>query len=228
MNGYVKKFVGRFRCDSSVLIVADPHYLGKPDCSTRLATAKPGMWNATITCGCFPYGGERVAKLTITHESLADPRGGWCDCGAGIGVDTGRVAICDSGCEADFDRAVPSAIATDHGALSSSGFGDGVYPCFVQEYGGEIVGVEIRFIDEDVAAGEDADRCELIGGPFDGYPVPEDEQANLFLYVKFDGRRVAVYEDDGRGRLWFTKIRPMGEGVMPNIWPVCESEGGER
>ena len=141
--------VGRFRCDSGGLAVGDPCYLSDPRLSLRLKDAKAGSWIVTVCGRRFEDAGERVVSLTVTHESATGVASPWRDSGAAIGVDTGHVAVCDARSLIGPDHApVRSAVVLDRGVLSAAGFGDWIYPCFIQESGGEIVGVEIRFIDE--------------------------------------------------------------------------------
>ena len=141
--------VGRFRCDGGGLAVGDPCYLSDPRLSLRLKDAKAGFWIVTACHRRFDDDGERVVSVTVSHESATGVPGPWRDSGAAIGVDTGHVAVCDARSLIGPDHApVRSAVVLDRGVLSAAGFGDWIYPCFIQESGGEIVGVEIRFIDE--------------------------------------------------------------------------------
>lgn len=141
--------VGRFRCDGGGLAVGDPCYLPDPRLSLRLQNAKAGSWVVTVCHRRFEDAGERVGKLTVTHESTTGAVGPWRDSEGVVGVDTGHAAVCDARSLIGPDHApVRSAVVLDRGVLCSTGFGDGVYPCFVRECDGEIVGVEIRFIDE--------------------------------------------------------------------------------
>lgn len=142
--------VGRFQC-GGVIVVCDPCYRSSENLIARFANAKSGPWQASIRVVDFgPVVGQRVERLLVSHVAHRATVGPWLDADRAVAVDTGRVAACDGRDDLSKADEIPTmAVAWSRGVLVKSGFGDGVYPCRFREIAGEVVAIEVRFIDGD-------------------------------------------------------------------------------
>ena len=129
--------------------------------------------------------GERVASLLVFHAGAADVPfsfASWKEAPFEVGVDSGQAGVFDLAyyrndavvkendygsypwdCDGPFYSACGSHTLSEkqagclsHGAVSSSGYGDGGYRAYYAEEGGEVVAVRIVFIDEDEGEKESA------------------------------------------------------------------------
>jgi hypothetical protein len=157
--------VGSFEMKSGKLCALDPAYCrASPHVSVLDLPAKKGRWIAEIDqreedekAG----GGLRVDQLVAYHEDHRDDwfMGEFEEVDGKVGVDGGVAGLFD--CEAvpeEWDEAWPeriyeargrrqNAAAVDGGAISSSGFGDGLYSLKVTKEGGKVIGAVIDFTD---------------------------------------------------------------------------------
>lgn len=152
--------VGRFQCDSGVIVVCDPCYRSAENLVVRFDNAKIGPWQASIKVGDFgPVLGKRVESLIVMHMAHRAADDPWLDAGRAVAVDTGRMAVCDGRDDLDGADVVPTmALAWARGVMVATGFGDDVYPCRFREAGGEVVVIEVLFIDledQEIANGGD-------------------------------------------------------------------------
>lgn len=178
--------VGQFKVAGGKLIVTDPCYKADTWCNGIIKNVKNGVWNGYINVQDFGAGGLGGRRVTAL----------WAECeGAGmggpftlqdidVGVDSGQAGIFsmksyppnggshDGGDEEFYDKCCnltlsPSAAGViDFGVVSSSGFGDGGYACYVSKgvagaYKGKVVAVKIVFIDEE------NETCSECGEPRD-------------------------------------------------------------
>jgi len=150
-----QKFVGSFICGTTMMI-SDPCY----NSAEGDLIVKPGTYNAYITLSDEGDWGERVAALSVLHVSLNQTVfRNWVASDEGTGVDSGQAGffseeiyprlsedLYDEVCNLTLG-ASQSGIIQDQGAVSSSGFGDGGYPCYVYRKKKEIVAATLEYID---------------------------------------------------------------------------------
>ena len=146
--------VGQFQCDSGVLVACDPCYRSAENLMARFDNAKVGPWQASIKVVDFGPGlGKRVESLIVAHVAHGAADGPWLDSARAVAVDTGRMAVCDGRCDLDGDSSLPRmAVVWARGVMVAPGFGDDIYPCRFREADGEVVVIEVLFIDLDVLA----------------------------------------------------------------------------
>ena len=135
-----------------------------------------GTWHASAVELYTGSWGRRIARLIAVHENYADEKMSKGQCmGFDVGVDSGQAGLFDASHYRD-DTVIPnhenlkdkepselwydhccnitlsplSAGVLPYGVVSSSGYGDGGYDCFIcrNEYG-QIIRAEIEFIPED-------------------------------------------------------------------------------
>lgn len=168
--------VGTFIVESGKLVVTDPCYQvnEEEELQITLSNVKSGDWTAYIS-----YTHEEVVKSLIVFYGEKKPSGKWHDCDKLIGVDSAQAGIFDLKVfgrddaiqyelknihDIDMDEvglkyyiACSDMVAADAqggvvpgGAVSMSGYGDGIYRVKVKyNVSKEIVGVMIDFNDEE-------------------------------------------------------------------------------
>ena len=177
-HGDVKRTLelGEFVVASGKLIVSDPCYDTDVWCRGELENVLNGTWHASTVELYTGSWGRRIARLIAVHEDFVNEKMSKGQCmGFDVGVDSGQAGLFDASHYRD-DTVIPnhdnlkdkrpSEIWYDHccnitlsplsagvrpyGVVSSSGYGDGSYDCFVcrNEYG-QIIRAEIEFILED-------------------------------------------------------------------------------
>ena len=159
-------------------MVSDPCYGLNTWCQGVLENVLPGIYDCEVEYSDEGDWGIRVASIEVTHE----------DCGVHsfemadfqVGVDSGQAGIFDYEYYAQYhtdwstrphvddewyDRVCDITLTResagtidDRGLVSSSGFGDGGYACWIaRERNGYIVAIRIEYITED---DEDEDEWE--------------------------------------------------------------------
>ena len=170
--------LGSFEVVSGKLAVSDPCYDIDVWCRGELENCKRGTWMASVVEKRMGSWGHRICKLIAVHEDFIHaPFSQREVAGFEVGVDSGQAGIFDAshyrdgsivpndghkhlfeGEEADpwYDYCCDitlsdqSAGVLPYGCVSSSGFGDGGYDCFIwRNSEGQIVRVEIEYIAED-------------------------------------------------------------------------------
>lgn len=168
--------LGEFEVVSGKLAISDPCYTTDVWCRGELVNVLNGTWQASAIEVYKGQWGHRIAQLIAVHESCSGEKMSKGQCvGFEVGVDSGQAGIFDASHYRD-DSVIPNSESTTaaepgemwyqrccdltrlplsagvlpYGVVSSSGFGDGSYDCFIcrNEYG-QIVRVEIEFISED-------------------------------------------------------------------------------
>ena len=151
--------IGTFMIKSDLMVVSDPCYARGTWCAGEIK-AKSGLWHAKVFKGVMDDWGNRVLKLKAVHGSVPMDTQPTEQCDFEVGVDSGQAGLFDpahynSESEAWYDNishltlhTEVSAGTTDYGCVSSSGFGDGGYRCYVltDPETGEATCVEIEFI----------------------------------------------------------------------------------
>lgn len=173
-----EKRVGSFVVKSGKLLAIDPCYSDITDGIT-LNKVRNGVWNATVSFINKNDGwGTRVMTLRVQHESYYDIKyisELWRD--GVIGVDSGqagffdlnsyptedneeREEFYDINCTATLSRDFAGTV-NNMGAVSSSGYGDGVYSLYCEaDSNGETVAAEIIFVDPDEEEEEEDNSYE--------------------------------------------------------------------
>lgn len=147
--------LGTFMVESGKLIVTDPYYKVDEEAELQivLLNVKNGNWTASIS-----YTPDEVVKNLFVFYGEKKPSGKWHVCDKQIGVDSAQAGIFDFKTfgrnEAiQFDEVVASdaqgGVVSD-GAVSMSGYGDGMYEVKVKySISKKVVGVMIDFVDEE-------------------------------------------------------------------------------
>lgn len=175
VNTNKPKTVGTFTVESGNLIITDPCYqVDEEDLQIILSNVKNGKWTASIT-----YTDEEVVESLLVFYGEKKPSGKWHDCDKPIGVDSAQAGIFDLAVfgrdeaiqyevknvhDIEIDEvglkyyvACCDIVASDAqggmvpgGAVSMSGYGDGMYEVKVKyNISKEVVGVMIDFGDEE-------------------------------------------------------------------------------
>lgn len=161
------KHVGTFEVKDGTFVISDPCYSLGTWCAGDIENVKKGTWNAYVFHGQTDWG-VRCWELVALHseypESLAANLKE--DANIDVGVDSGQAGIYDMsafhggednyGDEGWYDLCCRTTLDTEFsagvipgGCVSSSGFGDGGYACFVARDGtAEVIGTKIVFIVE--------------------------------------------------------------------------------
>jgi hypothetical protein len=147
--------LGTFMVESGKLIVTDPYYKvvdEEAELQIILLNVKNGNWTASIS-----YTPDEVVKNLFVFHGEKKPSGKWHMCEKLIGVDSAQAGIFDvkslGKVEAfQLDDVVASDVqggVVSGGAVSMSGYGDGMYEVKVKyNILKEVVGVMISFEDE--------------------------------------------------------------------------------
>lgn len=160
--------LGTFEVTSGKLVVSDPCYSRGTWCMGILEGVRKGTWTARIFISDEKEWGKRVAELEVLHSGVKDPPalGLWENTGIDVGVDSGQAGFWDDSKfgngegahddpESFYGKACNKTLhggqagVMDGGVVSSSGYGDGGYDCYVLKDGDDIVGAKIIFITED-------------------------------------------------------------------------------
>jgi hypothetical protein len=174
----MKQTLGTFKVKSNSVIVSDPCYESPSLGNVRLNDVATGQWVANIKQGKYKEWGNRVFVLEAHLENIIE-KVKYHRLSVGIAVDSGQVCIADTkyfkakkldrGYKyktevtkwEDFKRefyTMCSDITLDRdagvfssGVVSSSGIGDGSYPCYVATATkngkfGTIVGIKVVFL----------------------------------------------------------------------------------
>lgn len=156
--------IGSFQIKSGKVRISDPCY-DDTVCAGTLKNVKNGTWNAYIHVFDEGKWGKRVGFLEAFRAHFNETDGDWNTEKIDVGVDSGQAGIFDeqyfkddeivkdckryvpnnSICEDEpwysicCDRTLRKEMAgvIPFGAVSSSGYGDGVYVCRTMKYDGE-------------------------------------------------------------------------------------------
>lgn len=150
--------IGSFQVCSK-LVVSDPGYQLGTWCAGEISMPRHGKWNAYVLRKKLRNWGERIAKLLIIHEDEGGPdkKRKWVWEAIDVGVDSGQAGFFDLLWYRKNKKIVPEDLGEhegvckeepfyhacgthtlskkqagclSHGALSSSGIGDGSYNCY--------------------------------------------------------------------------------------------------
>jgi len=185
--------IGSFVQESDEMMISDPCYERDTWCQGIIPNVKSGKWNAHIAKHAFKSWGERVVEIVAIHSDYDEATYqelSWNESNIEVGVDSGQAGIFDNKfydppgpghspiknpdsfyakcCEKTGSK--QQAGVLPHGAVSSSGFGDGGYKAYEMTEYGKVYAVKIEFIccdemDEEDGEdeGEDDEDEEIVG-----------------------------------------------------------------
>jgi len=147
--------LGRFMLEGNELIVTDPYYglEEETDLQLILSNVKSGSWNATII-----YTEDEWVKQLLVFEGDKKRSGKWHRQDQPISTDSALAGIFDRTAyrqnqAMEFETVVSAddqAGIVSFGAVSTSGFGDGLYDVDIQyDVSRQIVGVRIDFAEDE-------------------------------------------------------------------------------
>lgn len=174
-----------FTITSGKVRVTDPCYDMDTWCAGDIENVRNGKWLAFIHNSDEKSWGIRVADLQVVEENFYNKgiQPNWVKINIHVGVDSGQAGVFDYGlfsnmegechkddtergkfydnvCELTGGRRQFGVI--DFGAVSSTGFGDGGYDCYIAKDGDEVVAIKIIYIgDEEDEYNEDEDECDI-------------------------------------------------------------------
>jgi len=158
-----KIFLGTFEVKDTELLISDPCYQRGIWCSGKVENVLPGTWNAFVVSGETNGWGKRVWELIALKSDNFIPTFKE-NSGIHVGVDSSMAGIySDSfffGGDQDTEqgktwyeqcykalRNPSNGGVIPGGCVSSTGFGDGGYECFIDRNGDKkVVGIKIVFI----------------------------------------------------------------------------------
>jgi len=175
MKPQTKIILGDFQIESGRVIVSDPCYEVDYEINKTIENVKNGTWIAEIETQ--RAWGERVSKLICYHELVRTPYKLLFEVVSNdIGVDSGQAGIFDLDhfkrdsdavglvreskdiiCENEpwysmcCDKTLGKNMAgtIPFGVVSSSGLGDGSYVCEVSKRDGEVVAIQVTFLEDE-------------------------------------------------------------------------------
>jgi hypothetical protein len=167
-----------FEITSGKILVSDPCYDKPTWCTATLDNVRNGTWEYSVE----EIDEGRIASLEANYVSAGVILSDWEKIDQTIGVDSGQAGIFDYAQDPEqpgeyeepgFYRDCCSATLGDEGygtvkfgCVSSSGYGDGGYDCFVKRSDkGEILAVRLEFIteyEEDDVDCDDSDDGEAL------------------------------------------------------------------
>lgn len=154
------EYVGTFEIETGNVIVSDPCY-DLETSTSKIKHVKTGTWNAIVE-RCDNE--ARVGKLMAIHKNFNSADLFWTLLEYDIGVDSGQAGIFDvkefkgiDGAAEDWYGKCCDLTLSDAsvgllpmGVVSSSGYGDGCYECWLaKDRDNEIVGIKVIFAEED-------------------------------------------------------------------------------
>jgi hypothetical protein len=159
----IKSFLGTFKVDAGKLFISDPCYSKDVWCVGNIEDVVNGTWNAFAMIGETSHGwGKRVWELIALKDGNFVPQFKELT-EIHVGVDAGMAGIYNEtsfkgGNSDDAESVVwydeclqicldQQAGIIEGGCIASSGFGDGLYNCFIdRDEKKQVVGVKIVFI----------------------------------------------------------------------------------
>ena len=167
------KGIGSFEIKSGNVMISDPCYKLGTWCQGKIKNVKKGLWQAEVKQSDEGDFGNRIAELIASHSNTGATTE-WKKTRLEVGVDSGQAGIFDlkeyHGGEDEYGEGgwydkcchetlkkenghqISSAGVIKGGVVSSSGFGDGGYDCFIKRRrdsrnrAGKIVAIKIVFI----------------------------------------------------------------------------------
>lgn len=164
------RILGLFEVKSEKLTISDPCYERGTWCQGELENVQNGKWAGLALYGKTDWG-SRVWELRAVHADYPIDSKISEKTEIHVGVDSGQAGIFDSmnfrggedayGDAGWYDECCNATNGAnqggiiDGGVVTSSGFGDGGYDCYVARDNGKIVAVKVIFIaDEELEVNE--------------------------------------------------------------------------
>ncbi|GKU85309.1 MULTISPECIES: SMI1/KNR4 family protein [Niallia] len=147
--------LGSFMVESEKLIVTDPYYKVDEDAELQiiLSNVKNGSWTASVS-----YTPDEVVKNLFVYYGEKKPSGKWHICDK-VGVDSSQAGVFDIEKFGIYEsiQFEDGGVAPElqgrvvlGGAISMSGYGDGVYEVKVKyNISKKVVGVMVNFVNEE-------------------------------------------------------------------------------
>lgn len=206
--------LGEISLNGSIAIT-DPCYEPGTWCSGELQML-PGTYKCKAIekmCGLW---GKRICELTIQHIDYLKVKPTE-ECAFEVGVDSGQAGFFDTlyyqahfSSDEWYKRVCNITLNGDEcgtidgvGVVSSSGYGDGGYSCFVAENeSGYIVAARIEFIPTE-ATFQVGDKVKWYDPGINDYPIEEREAilSRVFTIVRCNGEIAYISELDASGNL---------------------------
>ena len=166
MNTITEEKLGDMAISSGVVRISDPCYDKDVHCTGVIKNVKTGVWKPYVVLSDEGSWGIRNAVLVAHHSDhpIVESSLAWKKKRIDVGVDSGSAGIYDEayfkGGEDDYgddgwyDDNCNIVLKSQHsagvlpdnmGVVSSSGFGDGGYNCYVATSGKKVVAIKIDF-----------------------------------------------------------------------------------
>lgn len=148
----VARKLKHFKISCGRIGIGDPCY-GSASVESE---AKNGKWVAHVEMSDEGSWGNRIARITVHHEDF-DPAAKLSVKQDGFFVDSGQAGVFDGDYEyeSEYANACEKTLGKEgfgfmnNGFVSSSGYGDGSYPCLIYKEKDKAVCVEITFIEKE-------------------------------------------------------------------------------
>ncbi|WP_163992373.1 hypothetical protein [Pyxidicoccus caerfyrddinensis] len=140
------EYLGTFAA-SGELTISDPCYVGRKESSRFPMSLKvvghEGIWHVFIRSE-----GDRTAELVTIHDDGFDT---FATEPAGVfSVDSGTAGVFDKKCpKRDSDAPLEEGTFAALGAISSTGWGDGMYPAYVGSLEGRVAKIRLYFVGDE-------------------------------------------------------------------------------
>lgn len=155
------RVLGTFEVKSGKLIVSDPCYSRGTWCQGDLENVRTGKWTGLSVYGKTDWG-NRVWEVRAVHADYPIDLAISEKTDLHVGVDSGQAGIFDAekfaggedsyGDGGWYDECCNLTNSASQGGIlaggvvTSSGFGDGVYECFITRDNGKIVAAKVVFV----------------------------------------------------------------------------------
>lgn len=165
MNNVNIKHNGNIVLGNKVM-VSDPCYRIGTWCQGVVENVVPGTYNCHVEHCYDDFWGDRVSAIEVVNENYNVNAGDYVETDFEVGVDSGQAGIFDYeyyakhhkddnwyGRVCNITLAKESSGTTDNnGLVSSSGYGDGSYWCYVAHDlngNGNVIAIRVEFITEE-------------------------------------------------------------------------------
>lgn len=147
--------LGNFEVTSEKLMVSDPCYNLGTWCQGILENVRNGKWRGLSVKGKTDWG-NRVWEVRAVHSDYSVDIAMSEKMNIDVGVDSGQAGFFDLshfkggqdeyGDGGWYDQCCDLTLGPAGGVVTSSGFGDGSYRCYVARDNGQIVAAKIVFV----------------------------------------------------------------------------------
>lgn len=166
MNKVTEEKLGDMAISSGVVRISDPCYDKDTWCAGTIKNVKTGVWKTSTVLSDEGEWGVRNAVLMAHHSDhpAVSTSLSWKKKRIDVGVDSGQAGIFDDAyykggeddygedgwyddnCNISLNAKHSAGVLPDNmGVVSSSGYGDGSYDCYVMLDGKKVVAIKIDF-----------------------------------------------------------------------------------